>query len=298
MIAQTDFDLNEDMIYLIETLKVEGYWSSKTFTLTLQNKDIPLLTHIEEIVKNLKLNFYKRILLKIRVDDNTKKEDISLNWKNKKVNFHIEKNAFNPIKLKVVTSLPFKKNYELKLKHKNKSYSIKIKVLKNKIKYESRLECWIYGDIRFPSRRILTFLDKHCKGNKNLHIENFLLKANDKIIMSAFSALIDCEGSIDYYDLHRRIRIRMRNKKFLKQWSQLLKKYNIGNKFRKNKNEWEVNITGWEDFNRLNQMGFRQYHSKKAKKWDSIMKSFKRNHVASKLVIKVFQVFFRNNSFS
>jgi len=93
MIAQTDFDLNEDMIYLIETLKVEGYWSSKTFTLTLQNKDIPLLTHIEEIVKNLKLNFYKRILLKIRVDDNTKKEDISLNWKNKKVNFHIEKNA-------------------------------------------------------------------------------------------------------------------------------------------------------------------------------------------------------------
>ena len=190
------FELNEDMIYLIETLKVEGYWSKKAFSLCLQNKDIPLLNNIERIVKELGLNISKRILLKIRLRDNTKKEGVELYWKDKKLNFHIEKSPFDNNKVKAVTNLPYKKSYEIVLLHKNKKIPIKIKNLKNKILYESELDCWVYGDLRFPTKKLLNFLEEYCGGNKNLHVEEFLFKANEKLVMSAFSALVDCEGSI------------------------------------------------------------------------------------------------------
>jgi len=281
MIAQTNFELNEDMIYLIETLKVESYWSKKNFTLTLQNKDIPLLNNIERIVKNLGLNISKRVLLKIRLEDNTKKEEVKIYWKSKKLNFHIEKSPFDENKIKAVTSLPYKKNYEIILLYNNKKTLIKIRNFKNEILYESKLDCWVYGDLRFPTKRLLDFLEEHCGGNKNLHVEKFLFDANEKLVMAAFSALIDCEGSIDWYGLKRLIRIRMRNKKYLKQWSELLKKYGIGNYFRQNKNdEWEVNSSGWEDFDRLEKLGFKLYHSKKADKWKKMMQGFKRNQIS------------------
>jgi len=279
MIAQ--YKLDEKMIYLIETLKVEGYWSSKSFTLTLQNKDIPLLNHIENIVKTLGINISKRLLLKIRLKDNTKKEEIKLIWKNKELNFHIEKSPFDEDKVKAVTSLPYKKNYEIALLYRNKKIPIKIKCLKERIILKSEIDCWVYKDLRFPTRNLLTFFDKYCGGNKNLRVEKYLINADKKLIMAAFSALVDCEGSIDYYNLYRRIRVRMRNEQFLKDWSNLLKKHRIGCKFRKNKNEeWELNITGWEDFDKLERMNFKLHHSKKAEKWKRIMEGFKRNQIS------------------
>ena len=281
MIAQDNFTLDEDMIYLIETLKVESYWSKDNFTLTLQNKDIHLLNNIERIVKNLNINVGKRLLLKIRLSDNTKKEDIELYWKGKKINFHIERSPFDINRVKAVTSLPFKKSYDILLNHKNKKTPIKIKNLKNKILHESELECWAYGDLRFPTKKLLNFLDEYCKGNKNLQVGEFLLNANQKLVMSAFSALIDCEGSIDWYGLKRLIRIRMKDKNYLKEWSELLKKHGVYNYFRKNKkNEWELNIAGWEDFDKLEKMGFKLFHSKKADKWKKIMEGFKRNQIS------------------
>jgi len=87
LIAQYDFKLNENMFYLIETLKVESYWSKNNFTLTLQNKNIPLLNHIEKIVSNLNLKISKRLLLKIRLPDNTKKEEVQLIHNNKKLTY-------------------------------------------------------------------------------------------------------------------------------------------------------------------------------------------------------------------
>ena len=53
MIANQPITINKDTVYLIEALKVEGYWSSRNFTLVIQNKNLPLLKHIEEITKNL-----------------------------------------------------------------------------------------------------------------------------------------------------------------------------------------------------------------------------------------------------
>jgi hypothetical protein len=281
MITKYGFELNEDMVYLIETLKVEGYWSRKLFTLILQNKDIPLLNNIERIVKSLNINISKRLLLKIRLENNTKKEEIKLIYKDKELNFHIEKSPFDNNRVKAVTSLPYKKSYEIKLIYNKKEILIRIKVNKDGIISKSNLDCWIYGDLRFPKKAMLSFLDNYCGNKKEFHLEEFLLNSNEKLVMSAFSALVDCEGSLDYYGLYRRIRIRMRNYNYLKQWSELLKDNEIGCKLRKNNDkEFEINISGWEDFDRLNKLGFKLYHSKKKEKWKLIIKSFKRKQIS------------------
>lgn len=281
MISQIDFKLNDEMIYLIETLKVESYWNLKNFTLTLQNKDIPFLNYIEGIVNNLEINISKRLLLKIRLENNTKKENIKIINKNKELNFHIEKSPFDKNKVKAVTSLPYKKDYDILLVHERKEIPIKIKCLKNNILTNSEIDCWVYKDLRFPTKRLLTFLDKYCEGNKKIQIEEYLLNANGNIVMSAFSALIDCEGSINWYGLKRAIRVRMRDHNYLKQWSKLLEKHDIRCKLRKNNDkEYEITIYGWENFDRLNRKGFRLHHSKKIKRWDEIMNGFKRNQIS------------------
>jgi len=99
--------------------------------------------------------------------------------------------------------------------------------------------------------------------------------------MSAFSALIDCEGSINWYGLKRSIRVRMMNYDYLKQWSNLLKKLEIKNNLRKNsEKEYEITIYGWENFDKLNKMGFKLHHSKKIERWNKIMEGFKRNQIS------------------
>ena len=50
-----------------------------------------------------------------------KKEEIQLDYNNKKLNFHIEKSPFNIEKVKAVTSLPYQKEYKLFLIYKNKN---------------------------------------------------------------------------------------------------------------------------------------------------------------------------------
>lgn len=280
MIAQEEIELNKDTVYLIEALKIEGYWSSKNFTLTIQNKNIPFLNHIEKIIKYIDIMPQKRILLKVRLKDNTKKEDIKLLSNNKELNFHIEKSPFDKNKVKAVTSLPYKENYKLILKNNNRKYLININYLKNEILCKSDLECWVYGDLRFPKKILLNFLDKY-SNKKILEIGKYLKESNGEFIASAFSALIDCEGSINLNGLKRTIRIRMRNKEYLEQWSKLLNKVGVGCKFRKNsEKEYEINISGWEDFNRLSEMGVRFYNSKKDKEWEEMMSSFKRNQIS------------------
>lgn len=280
MIAKDEISINKDTVYLIEALKVEGYWSSKSFTLTIQNKDIPFLNNIESLAKNLEFKVGKRILLKIRLKDNTEKEEIRVVSEDRELNFHIEKSPFDKNRVKAVMSLPYKKNYEINVFHKNKKYTIKIMSLKDRILCKGDLGCWVYGDLRFPNKKILDFLDKYAK-KKDFDIGTYLNKENSELIASAFSALIDCEGSIDHYGLKRVIRVRMRNKNYLQSWSILLNKLGIGCKFRKNKDkEYEINISGWEDFNKLSEMGVKYYNSKKEGSWEEIMNSFKRNQIS------------------
>jgi len=280
MIAKYNLTLDEDMLYLIETLKVEGYWSTKNYTLTLQNKNIPLLNHIEEILKKRGLIVpSKRILLKIRLEDETDKEDIKIIEKDRELSFHIEKSPFDNKKVKAVTSLPYQKEHNLNVIYRNKTHPINIKWNANNLSYESELKCFVYGDLRFAKIEILKFLDKHCGDKKHFHVEEFLFKADEKKVISAFSALIDCEGTVTWYGFKRNIQIRMRNKEYLLQWKDLLTKFGVNCRFSKDKDGWGIVIEGWEDFDKLKRMSLKLYHSEKAKKFEEIMHGFKRNQI-------------------
>ena len=156
---------------------------------------------------------------------------------------------------------------------------LNIKVDKEKITCSSQIDCWAYKEIRFPNNRIFEFLDKF-GGDKN-SFSDYLLNANTKIIISAFSGLIDAEGSINWYNLTRKIRIRMYNEKYLEKWARLLNILNVGCRFKRNKGkEWEITIYGWEDFNKLENLGLKFYHSKKIREWEEMMNGFKRNQIS------------------
>jgi len=281
MIGKYDFKLDEDRVYLIETLKIEGYWSTKNYTLTLQNKNIPLLNHIEELLKKKGLVIpSKRILLKIKLEEEMQKEDIIIINKNKILNFHIEKSPFDNKKLKAVTSLPYKKEIKLQIIYKNNKIPIVIKDLDSEIICKSELKCFVYKDLRFPKIELLKFLDSYCGDKKHFHVEQFLLNANEKLVASAFSALVDCEGTISHYGFKRNIQIRMRNKLYLEQWHKLLKKFEVTGRLEKDKEGRGILIEGWQDFNKLIKMGFKLYHSGKKEKFEKIMNSYKTTQIS------------------
>ena len=271
--------INEETIYLMEAMKVEGYWKTKSYTLTIQNKDLPLLNHIEKIAMSLGVKPSKRILLKIRLDDETPKEDVKIKTDNLEVNFHIEKSPFDNKKVKAVTSLPYKKEYNIKIFIKKKKYKIKLTSLKNAFNITGDIQCWVYGDIRFPVKSLLNFLDTYGGDKKSLRMSG-IIKSDEKLIISAFSALIDCEGSINWYGLKREISIRMKSKEYLKGWSDLLNTLEIGNRFRERGDLWEINISGWEDFKKLEKHGLKLNHSQKYDKWKKMMNGFKRNQIS------------------
>jgi DNA-binding transcriptional ArsR family regulator len=254
---------------------VEGYWSSKTFTLSIQNKNLPFLRHIESIVSNLKMPIHKRILLKIKPKDNFDREEVRLLNKGKMLKFHIEKSPFDGSK-KIVTSLPYKTNYDLNLIINKASFPININVGKEEISVKSELKGWAYLDLRFPNKIMLLFLD-----NYTIKRHNFLRNASGDYVAAAFSALIDSEGTIDHYAFFRKIRVRMRNKKYLEEWKELLFKHNIKARFRQNNDkEFEICIEGWEDFDRLNKLGLNLYHSKRKRKFEHILNSYKRKQIS------------------
>ena len=271
--------INEDTIYLMEAMKVEGYWKTTSYTLTIQNKDVPLLNHIESIAIKLGVKPAKRIILKIRLGDETSKEDVKIIINNNEINYHIEKSPFDNKKRKAVTNLSYKDNYKMDILAKDKKYHIELNSYRNKFNIKGDIQAWAYEDLRFPVKKLLIFLDKYGGSKKLLRVSN-VIKSNEKLILSAFSALIDCEGSINWYGLKRVIRIRMRSKEYLKDWSEILDNMGIGHKYRKNKNDWEINISGWEDFKKLESKGLKLYHSIKREKWKNMMKGFQRNQIS------------------
>lgn len=271
--------INEETVYLMEAMKVEGYWQTKSYTLTFQNKNLPLLNHIEKIAKNLGVKPSRRILLKIRLDEETQKEAVRLMANGVEIKFHIERSPFDVKKVKAVTSLPYKKRYNIEMIIKNKKCGIKLNSYEDKFVIKGDVQSWAYGDTRFPVKKLLTFLDEYGGNKKLLHVSD-IIKSDEKLITAAFSALIDCEGSISWYGLKREISIRMKSEDYLKEWSNLLNELGIGNKFRKRGDLWEVNISGWEDFKKLEDKGLKLHHSQKYEKWKSMMDGFKRNQIS------------------
>lgn len=73
----------------------------------------------------------------------------------------------------------------------------------------------------------------------------------------------------------------MFSKKYLHDWKGLLEKYGVYARFSRNsEKEYELCIEGWEDLNRLKELGLRLYHSKKKIKFDEMLSSYKINQVS------------------
>ncbi len=278
-----DLKLTPDLVYLIEALKVEGSWCLGNSSFCIQNKNLPFLEKIQCIVRKLGMNVSKRILIKIKPTQDFIKEDITLLNNNMPLRFHLEKSPFDGSK-KVVTSLSYKQNYKLILKVRDKTYGFVTKVLKEEIRVRSRLEGWAYGEVRFASIEMLKFLLSYVGNKKKFRVEPFLFNADKEYVASAFSALIDSEGSIDHSGLHRGIRVRMRTEHYLYDWKTLLNKFDIYARYtitqKRNYKEYELCINGWEDFDRLKKLGLILYQSKKSKKLGDIFTSYKINQVS------------------
>ncbi len=196
------------------------------------------------------------------------------------MNFHFEKSPFDGSK-NIVTSLPYKEEYYIKVNINNKPYTLAIKQGKEELEINSELKAWAYLDLRFPQAKLLKFLSEYLEGGKKAQIQDFLFNADKEYVASAFSALIDAEGSLTHHGLFRTIRIRMRNEQYLKDWKVLLSKFGIDSRFSKNTDvEYGLVIEGWEDFDKLQNLGVKFYHSKKAKKFEEILKSYVRNQVS------------------
>lgn len=276
------YELTPELIYLIETLKIEGYWSVKHRDCTIQNKDLEFLRKIEDILNKYKIKLSKQIYVKIKLPDSEiPKNTIVVKKGGKELTFHIEKSPFDGSK-KVSFKLPYSKRQEIKLFIGIREYSIIIKESKYLFKIASKLKSFAYLEIRFYYLKFIKALNDYVISNKSkeLRIEKTLFNLSPIFIVSALSALIDTEGTLDYYKHTRRIKIRMNNENYLKDWKVLLKKIGIDSHVGPDGKLKKLTISGWQDFNKLDSMGLKLFHSKKRNKWKGILSTYKRHQIS------------------
>ncbi|MEK6933195.1 MAG: LAGLIDADG family homing endonuclease [Nanoarchaeota archaeon] len=276
-------ELSPDILYLIEALKVEGYWSIKYREGAIQNKDLQFLRFIDNILKKCKVNTKKRILVKVRLQnlsDNVGLFDIHGN----KIKYRWEKSPFSN-KKKIVFNLAFRLSQKIKLVLGNVIIPITIIIHKNKIEVAGKqIEGWAYLDLRFYNTKFVRFLES-VANKKNLSI-NFDTIKNSKDMTSIFSAIVDAEGNLVYYRFFRRISIRMKSKNYLEDVQKLLHLLHVNSTLSKIKNKavrgdfFDLVIEGWEDINKLIKEGVDLKHSEKKKKLRIILESYKRNQIS------------------
>lgn len=273
------FEINENFFYLLESMKVEGYWSVKRREATIQNKNIHLIKRIEKVLKENKIKFRRRLLIKIKPKrQRFSKSKVRVIQNGKEIRFHIERSPFDGSK-KIVFKLPYKKKQKFKLFFLNKKYENEVKVGSEKIQFKSPFVSYGYLEIRFHNVnliRLFDILSLNKKKSKEIRL-NYKILTSPKYVAAAFSAVVDCEGSIDFYNYIRRIRIRMFNPHYLIDWQKILARFNI--KSRYDRKEGLV-IEGWEDFERLQKLGLNLFHSEKRKKWYKILNSYKKKQVS------------------
>lgn len=260
--------ITPEIVYLIETLRTDGYYSLKNREAEIQNKNLPFLIYIENTLKQNKINYGKRLLIKVKISE-FERDDVKLLQNEKEIRFHIEKSPFDGSR-KVVFNLPFK-SQNLDIKIKESTFPLSVIIGNEEVITKCEFLSFGYTEIRFHNIKFLRFLDSL----KEIKIKNI------EFIMSAFSALIDAEGMLEYRGLYRKIRIRMKDKDYLENWKAILKSFDIKSNFGKDeKGLYKLEIYGWEDFDKLVKMGLKFHHSKKIRKFDIIMNSFKRNQVS------------------
>ncbi|MBU2633790.1 MAG: LAGLIDADG family homing endonuclease [Nanoarchaeota archaeon] len=278
-----NLEINQDLIYLIEALKVEGYWSIKHKEGSIQNKNLPFLRNIERISKNIGLNTTKRILVKIKMPDDLCKENINVFHQNKKLKFHIEMSPFNKNKKKIVFTIPYQKSYELILKINGNIVPIKLYEGEEEFHFNSNIKCWAYLEIRFWNANFIRFLDNHFN-KKDLRINFKFLLNKKEFLINALSAIIDSEGSIDYYQHYRRISITMKPKKYIEDLKKLLTILGVHSHIYYDKSNkcsnYKLSFSGWNNFDILLKSGLCLRQSKKYQKLKTIMKTYKRKQIS------------------
>lgn len=279
------YDLTPDLIYLIEALKVEGYWSVKNHECSIQNKNLEFLRKINQILKMHGVNAHKRIYVKVKLpEQDICKDDIILKNGNVDLKFRIEKSPFSESK-KVAFMLPYSKRQRVSLFFQNKEFLIDIEEKQDEFSLISALKSFAYLELRFWKLDFIKALEDYVttKESSKLRLERTLFSLPKEYVASALSALMDAEGSIDHYRQTRRIRIRMKNENYLEDWKNLLRKFGVESHvscLRSDKNMKSFVISGWEDFNKINDMGLNLFHSKKRKKMENIFETYKRNQIS------------------
>jgi len=276
------FEITPELAYLIEALKVEGYWTTEHRRGEIQNKNLALLFYIEDLLKRVGVNTKKSLLIKIKPKwQNFKSEDIQIiDKQGKQLRFHIEHSPFDGSK-KIKFYLPFKARSFI-FKQINKATKISFRIRNCKIFTYSAVPIFIYTSLTFYKKDFLELLDFliPIRGAHNMRLHKNLYKLQKEYVSAAFSALVDCEGSIEHYGLKRQIRIRMVNKAYLEDWRDLLSAYKIDSRVERAEELKGLVISGYEDFDKLVRLGVNFRHSEKSKKWGNILSTYKKKQVS------------------
>jgi hypothetical protein len=221
------------------------------------------------------------LLIKIKpVIQNFSKEDVKILKNNEEIKFHLEISPFDKSR-KIVFNLPFLYKQNVSMIIGKSQENINIFVLQNRIDIKSECISFGYVEIRINNIDFVRFLDSYSgqKGSHTIRLDRSIFSKKEEFVMAAFSALIDCEGSIDNYGFSRRIRIRMCNLDYLKDWKLILKKFNVSSNITRDKNLWSLYLCGWQNFKELDNLGIRLYHSEKMEKFAKLLGSYKRKQI-------------------
>lgn len=158
-------------------------------------------------------------------------------------------------------------------------------ILMKDVEVRCELPAFVYVNLRFRSLTFSCLLKDALKENggkksRTIRLNELLKKSPPNVIMAAFSIVVDCEGTIDYYRLLRRIKVRTKSKKYLEDWQDLLNSLGIHASMVEDDGLYNLCIQGVEDFRKLMNYGFTLHHSVKRAKFQKLLDSYKRFQVS------------------
>jgi len=273
---------NGELASLVEALKVEGYWRNDGYG-SICNANKPLIDHVQRLLENLGIQVTRSLALKVKVDPNTEEDEVEVFRDGKSVKFYIQKSPFNKTKFIVFRAHEPAEKYFLKVRKCSCDLSVKVQDVC--IETDCELPTFVYINLQFRSLTFSSLLKDALGengGNKShtIRLNVFLEKSPPNVIMTAFSMLVDCEGSINYYKLFRRIKIRMTNRQYLMDWLKLLNRLGIHATIYKDGVLHALNIEGAEDFRKLVGHGFKLHHSVKRTKFQNMLCNYKRFQIS------------------
>lgn len=280
-----DSEITPELIYLAESLRTDGYWSIKSGAGAFQNKDRLYLTKIEELLNSFGINVIKRLLIKIKVSSDDNK--VYVNGIRK--NIHMQKNNIPNVCNKLKFNLPWLEKQNFTLVNSDKMKEIIIEIKDDSILNNFEGTCYVYGELRFNSISFVRFLDKNFS-KETMQIEFGVLKTENHST-ALISAIIDAEGSINYHQHYRTIRVRMYSERYLSNLREVCLGLGLPNTSIRSRRglfgiEYCLTITGKYAFDILTEKGLKLYHSKKKEKLFKINNSytkigFPKNYAAS-----------------